>query len=97
VNDIVAIFSPAESADTWTLRVTSNYPALRLSELDLGSHAARLRRPNFDDLNARMLRAHGGFVWRVRPGGEIEISASERSAMVLHQWLSSIIHETKER
>jgi hypothetical protein len=91
VSDIVAVFTPEENDGSWALHVVFDHPAFRLPGLDSGERVTGLGRPNLDDLNTRMLNANAGFVVRVQPSGAIEVSASDRSAVVLHDWLQSII------
>ena len=51
-----------------------------------------VRRPNIDDLNARMLAARTGFNVRTEVDGSIEISATHhRATEVLRAWLDVVV------
>lgn len=92
MNKLVAVFTPEPSDGTWTLHVSSSAGVVRLPALDSrGGKVKGLVRPVLEDLNSRMLEAHTGFIVRVEPGGAIVISATGRSAVVVHEWLLGLL------
>jgi len=93
VHRVLALFTPAGDG-TWSLRLVSEHPAaFRLPGVDAAGRLPGLRRPELDSLNRSMLRAHAGYVVRLHPAGAIEISATDRSAEVLNEWLMGIAAE----
>lgn len=94
MNKLAVVFTPDLSDGTWTLHVTSDHAAFRLPGLEIGGgKVTGLGRPKLEELNSRMLVAHTGFIVRVQLDGAITISATGRSAFVVHAWLVETIEE----
>jgi hypothetical protein len=81
-------FTPSgQVGDTWTMRVLAGPEGL-LFRPDPHGESTELVRPDFEELDRRMLKRRTGYQRRLLPTGVIEITAtSEHAKTVLSDWL----------
>jgi hypothetical protein len=96
-SELRAVFAPDASHREWSLCIVFDDAAFGLPGDAPAGPLAGVRRPDLHDLTAMMFRARAACIIRTRSDGAIEISASDRSAFVLHEWLLSILPNAAER
>jgi hypothetical protein len=83
---LVVVFTPDAARERWTVRATAADGGDVLPLATDGT-VDGLSRPDVARLGEQMFEARAGCVVRTTADGAVEISATARSAVVLHGWL----------
>lgn len=90
-NPILAVFTQEMPRGSWRLKVFPNHEPCVIRGLDAYGRVGGLSKPNLERLEHHMGAAQAGYQLRVHADGTIELSARDRSALALAEWLNAIV------